>query len=390
MRKCLFWDECSLKETALNPYISYTGAKKPQILFVGEAPGKEEDIQGVNFVGDSGKLLRRTIEKLGIQKEFVAFSNVVKCRPVDSQKKNRTPTVREINRCKAHVFAEVEVLKPKIVVLLGSVPLRAFLGDGNITSMRGVPTEKDGILYLPTFHPSAILRNNTLLKYFEQDLSKISELLNADTLNNDLGNYEFCDSLEKVEQLCNKLLSSDEFSFDTETSSKRRDVGNYVVCVSFATKEREGYVVPIRNNLDGYFFKRDTVKVVEFLHNVFSSNSVKSAFNAKFDIQFLRKDFGIEVKNLQWDVMLLHYVLYPELPHDLNYCVLQYTNMGKYWEGLEKWKAENRKLFNNSYANIPWDVLVPYSAADADATLRVKNFLLKKLEGWNETKYTTF
>lgn len=146
------------------------GDKNADIMFIGEGPGADEDIQGIPFVGKAGKLMDMAFRGVGIKREKVYIANIVKCRPPG----NRNPESDEILACKPYLESQIKLVNPKIIVLLGSVALKAIFGEEyNITSARGTWIEKDGIKYLPTFHPAALLRDESKKIYFWEDLKKV-------------------------------------------------------------------------------------------------------------------------------------------------------------------------------------------------------------------------
>ncbi len=146
-----------------------TGNRQAKIMFIGEGPGADEDIQGEPFVGKAGKLMDQAFKGIGINREEVYIANIVKCRPPQ----NRNPEQDEIDSCIDYLRTQVMLVKPEIIVLLGSVALKAILGkEYSITSSRGKWVEKKGIRYLPTFHPAALLRDESKKINFWQDLKK--------------------------------------------------------------------------------------------------------------------------------------------------------------------------------------------------------------------------
>lgn len=177
------WDEleevcnkcnmCKLASTRKNVVIG-TGNQKTDLMFIGEGPGADEDEQGIPFVGKAGKLMNMAFQALGIKREEVYIANVVKCRPPN----NRNPEQSEINSCLNYLRNQVVLIKPKIIVLLGNVALKNVLGsEYNITSSRGKWVEKNGILYMPTFHPAALLRDNSKKILFWRDLKEVKKRL---------------------------------------------------------------------------------------------------------------------------------------------------------------------------------------------------------------------
>ena len=154
-----------------------TGNKNANIMFIGEGPGADEDIQGEPFVGKAGQLMNKAFEALDIKRDKVYIANIVKCRPPQ----NRNPEQDEANACMDYLRNQVLLVKPKIIVLLGSVALKNILGEEyGITNSRGKWIEKKGIWYMPTFHPAALLRDDSKKIDFWRDLklikSKLEEL----------------------------------------------------------------------------------------------------------------------------------------------------------------------------------------------------------------------
>ncbi len=127
-----------------------------RLMFVGEAPGEQEDLQGRPFVGKAGELLTRLIEKMGFGRDGVYIANTVKCRPPG----NRNPLDDEIAACMPFLERQIEIIGPRVIMTLGSVATRALLGDvGSISKARGKTFRYRGIPVVPTFHPSYLLRN---------------------------------------------------------------------------------------------------------------------------------------------------------------------------------------------------------------------------------------
>lgn len=151
-----------------------TGNRQAKIMFIGEGPGADEDIQGEPFVGKAGKLMDQAFKGIGINREEVYIANIVKCRPPQ----NRNPEQDEIDSCIDYLRTQVMLVKPEIIVLLGSVALKAILGkEYSITSSRGKWVEKKGIRYLPTFHPAALLRDESKKIFFWKDLKEVKKFM---------------------------------------------------------------------------------------------------------------------------------------------------------------------------------------------------------------------
>ncbi len=151
------------------------GAPSAQVVFVGEAPGYEEDKSGKPFVGKSGKLLEKIIkEELKLSREQVFITNVVRCRPPN----NRTPTKPEIDACSPYLFEELRIIKPKLVVALGAPAAKVLLGkEEKISELRGQYFTRPGYTVFVTFHPAFVVRNPNQMEIMTEDFRKIKELL---------------------------------------------------------------------------------------------------------------------------------------------------------------------------------------------------------------------
>ena len=161
--------KCKLCQNRTNVVFG-TGNKQADLMFIGEGPGADEDKQGIPFVGRAGKLMNMAFEAIGLKREEVYIANIVKCRPPG----NRNPEDDEATVCLNYLRNQVILLKPKIVVLLGSVALKNILGkEYGITASRGKWVEKRGIWYMPTWHPAALLRDENKKIDFIMDLKEV-------------------------------------------------------------------------------------------------------------------------------------------------------------------------------------------------------------------------
>ncbi len=168
---------CPLAIQGRTQVVFGVGNPNAKLMFIGEAPGRDEDLQGEPFVGRSGQLLNKIIEAMGLKRQDVYISNVVKSRPPN----NRTPTIEERETCKQEILLkEIAIIKPKIICTLGSPSTQALLGDKvKITQTRGKFVEWNGYLVLPTFHPAYLLRNPAEKRTVWEDIKKIMEKLST-------------------------------------------------------------------------------------------------------------------------------------------------------------------------------------------------------------------
>ncbi len=164
---------CRLCERRTN-IVFGDGNGKAELVFIGEGPGHDEDVQGLPFVGRAGKLLTQMIEAMGLQRRDVYICNVVKCRPPE----NRAPEKDEIAICSPFLLRQLDVIQPKVIVCLGAVALKALLGaERGITHLRGQWLEYRGTRLMPTYHPAYLLRNPSAKGDVWKDLQKVMNVL---------------------------------------------------------------------------------------------------------------------------------------------------------------------------------------------------------------------
>ncbi len=157
------------------------GDRHSPLMLIGEGPGQDEDEQGLAFVGAAGQLLTKMLAAISLPRERVYICNVVKCRPPY----NRIPTPEEAEACRIHLRMQVYLVRPKVIVLLGATAAKNVLGDHiRITRDRGIWTERKGVWILPTFHPSALLRDETKKPQAWEDMKSLRAKLK------ELGLYE--------------------------------------------------------------------------------------------------------------------------------------------------------------------------------------------------------
>ena len=146
------------------------GNKNAKVMMIGEGPGADEDREAIPFVGKAGQLMNKALIGLGLKREELYIANIVKCKPPS----NRVPEQDEAEACLNYLRNQVILIKPKIIVLLGSTALKNILGkEYSISSARGKWVERKGILYMPTWHPAALLRDENKKIEFWNDLKEV-------------------------------------------------------------------------------------------------------------------------------------------------------------------------------------------------------------------------
>ena len=174
-------DKCRLCAGRQNA-VPGEGDARAKLMFIGEGPGHDEDVQGRPFVGRSGELLNRMIAAIGLTREQAYICNIVKCRPPQ----NRNPQPDEAQACLPYLRAQVALVRPKIIVLLGKVACRYTLNQ-DISVMRdhGKWFERKGVWFMPTYHPSALLRDPTKKRDAWEDFQKIRDKLSEMEMGKD-------------------------------------------------------------------------------------------------------------------------------------------------------------------------------------------------------------
>lgn len=164
-RKCRLW------EKRINT-VPGDGAPNAKLVFVGEAPGQQEDLQGIPFVGRAGKLLEKLLLDIGLKREQVFICNVVKCRPPE----NRDPLPDEISACEPFLLKQLEIIKPAVICALGRHAAQTLLQDSTgINRLRGRFYNYHGIPLLPTLHPAAVLRAASQMPLIESDFQLLKQ-----------------------------------------------------------------------------------------------------------------------------------------------------------------------------------------------------------------------
>ena len=164
--------KCELSKTRNNS-VPGKGNYKADVIFVGEAPGKNEDMEGEPFIGIAGKRLSMALESAGITRDQVYITNIVKCRPP----KNRIPTTVERDTCQNYLKKEIEIIKPKIICVLGNTAFNSLLDGKEITKFRGKIVRKNNQLYFLTVHPAATIYNQKLISVLKKDIKKLFKLI---------------------------------------------------------------------------------------------------------------------------------------------------------------------------------------------------------------------
>lgn len=168
---------CKLCSLGRSQIVFGVGHAKARLMFVGEAPGEEEDKRGEPFVGRAGQLLTKIIEAIGLSREQVYIANVIKCRPPE----NRNPDPDEVAACEPYLFRQIDVIRPAVIVPLGKFAAQCLLKTTDpITRLRGRRFDYRGTTLIPTFHPAYLLRNPSAKREVWEDMKLVRAILQGD------------------------------------------------------------------------------------------------------------------------------------------------------------------------------------------------------------------
>jgi DNA polymerase-1 len=355
-------------------------------MIIGEAPGRNEDEGGKPFIGKAGQLLTDLLEAYGIGRRRVYITNAVHCRPPD----NRTPTKSEIKKCKVWLDKEIAKVKPKFVLLLGNTPLMSITGAAGITSRRGRPFERDGIIYLPTFHPAFALRDPAQLHFIENDIRLLCEIIKAGEIPRE-GKLRphLVKTMADFEQMLDALTGT--VSFDIETTclypwQKKElktvkgkptyiDAPAKITMIGFGTNAGE-WSLPLHH--DGSPFSDDTLD--DMIHRVdqrLRENEVELvAHNGKFDCLWVWVHYGVRWHELLvFDTMLAHYALDENTRHGLKDLAMRFC-------GAPDWDIDK----DGKRGNTSIEKLAMYHAHDLYYTLELRRVFRKMLRREPETR----
>ena len=357
------------------------------VLFVGEAPGGDEDRKGEPFVGRTGALVKGMIEEFFDKGVTYGFTNVVRCRPP----RNKTPGKTEIKCCKGALLNEIDIRKPKLIVALGGTSLEALTGQTGVMTFHNrmakctVPGSEE-VPVLACYHPAYVLRMDHQIESFADAFVTANKFVKGEYEElPGVGEYYVLDDLDLVEGLIDALIEDGKdgipTAFDTETGALSPFAVEFpqLLCLSLSNTEGVGYTIPFDHDESpwrvGGAKEYERKKIIKAFQKFFTSKTPLIAQNEKFDRNHIRRAFkDVDIDAVSRDTLLEHYAV-DERPgtHGLDTLAFRYTGMGGYDKPLEDYKkrhkAANPKL-GGSYANIPGDILFTYAAQDADVTVR--------------------
>lgn len=415
--------KCPISELRPTQVVNGIGPLDAKIMIVGEAPGPEEDIKGMPFIGRAGKKLDGVLAQIGLHRSQVYITNAVRCFPrLRTEEGFRAPSFEETQICLSYLEQEIAIVKPNVIVPLGNVALQALLGikKPKITESRGKEfwSDKFQCKIIPTFHPNAIIRNPDLEETIIQDFRRILESsAYPEMTKHTEGNYLTIETIEQFDAFYERLMEQKEVAWDIETSGFDWQK-NKLMCVSFSWTKGTAVVLPItkwfgiekekielkdkkvrrkgiveirqvkvvtKYTEDSYqdWWGDKQEYVMKKLRSFMESDIGFILQNGKFDYKFFLQ-MGWNLKPAIHDPMLMHYLLHETAKgqHGLKEMALQYTDKGDYDRELEEWFNSHGMKTDDSrnYARVPTELLFKYAGADADVTLQLKDIFLPLIE----------
>lgn len=310
---------CRLSQTAKTNCLGGLGPRRSKVMVVGEAPGRREDEEGVPFVGSSGRLLHTVLGEAGVEDYYTTYA--VRCHPP-----TKAPTKGEIKKCSSWLQEEVSKVKPKFVLLMGNVPLMSITGRAGIKKSRGRPFERDGIIYLPTYSPSFVLRDERHRAPFEADIAIFAEIVRTGGIprENNL-DWTIVDTEDKVTAMLKALKGT--VSYDLETTGLHAwETGAKVVSIGFGTRGKQ-WCLPVfhrESPWSGDDIARILARIDRRLRDCFIV-----AHNGKFDAVWMRVHFDLDWKP-DFDTMLAHYMVDENQRHGLKLLAQLYYGAPNY------------------------------------------------------------
>lgn len=382
------------------------------VFCVMDFPGQEEDAAGLPLTGESLDLVEEFCMRAGFDLEKVYITNMVKCKPP-----GRKPAAAEIKACRTHIEYELNLIKPKVIILLGAMNLKLFNlhGLGGLKSIHGqlytkaLPKCPGSPEYkiVPSFHPNyfktgrvdvdklkaSAVRDFKFAKAvldFDPNVdSKIEIKAHATT------DYVVCDTVEKVANFAEELNQTKVFAFDTESTSLGF-MKSPMLCFSFSKGLRQNAIVPFLSHSEdlnsitwkgvGYdvysteiFSAEDRRKVCEILKQPFENPEIgKAAHNIKYDLNVLRYWTDIQIKGFLFDTQIMHHLLNEQRPHDLETLADIEFSVGDYSADKRAITGTGKEL-THTYDYVPDHILWPYAAMDAECCWRLLNLYYNEL-----------
>ena len=344
------------------------GNKKCKFAIIGEAVGREEEVDNKPFIGTSGQFLNTKLSFIGISREDCYITNLVKVIPPKNDFtvywNGHTPT-QELLKWKSLLLEELDELDTNIFLALGSNALWALTNKKYISKWRGsilpltLPSGRS-VKVIGTYHPSACLRDWKLGAIVTYDLKRVIEESTTSFISSPKRKIVISPSFEEATSYLTILRDVEEFAFDIETSHGE------ITCISFSHSPDYGMSIPTM----GWYWKENLKAILEGIECTMHSKNRKIAQNILFDTQYMMRNWNILPKGEWEDTMILAHSCYSELPKALDFLTSIYTKEPYYKDDLKVWRE-------NQTSN---EILWQYNAKDSMVTIEIAYALRKEME----------
>lgn len=342
--------KCILHKTCMSVKVPGRGSDVPEVMFIGQAPGREEDERGKCFVGPAGQLLLQAIKEYTLKPAYL--TNAVKCFPPG----DRDPKKEEILACRPYLEEEIRRLKPSLIVLLGNIPLKAMLGLSGITNYSGRVIEQDGQRYFPLLHPSYILRYPQNQAQFENHLKELRRVLHKEKVK-DVETVQM-----SVSEAIDFIGSSELLAFDYETTGITPHSVGKVRCLGLSDGKIAGWVDASEPGFE------------ELAKDFLLGPITKISHNSVFERRCSKENFGVYPLRLKWDTYAMHFLIDENSSHQLEVLAGRYLDAPQYDIAYEMEQS------GQTYATIPMEKLGPYCAKDTLYTYQLHEIFRKELK----------
>lgn len=357
--------KCDLCKTTSNVCLIGDGKWPAKIMLIGEAPGKREEDINKPFAGRAGKFLDVILERLGLDREEVFISNIVKCRPPE----NRKPSMDEMRACRPYLMREIKNVDPEIIIVLGDSALKGLFDTNTLSigSQRGRILDFEGKKVIVTYHPAAALRNpyfgTVMLKDLQAGLEKCKKPAKHDVISvKSHPKYTLVNS-NNMKEAFRYLREAPVMSLDIETTGLDLfDRSKKLVSLNTSVRPNESYVWP--------------ASYVQKINEILQTKDLVVNHNIKFDMEWLEHQHGIVIKAPIFDTMVAKHLLDENYPDkDLKHLAVVELGM----EELSNSSKEMQKHWKEG-TQPTWELLTKYGGGDSDAAFRLYEMYSKALK----------
>jgi uracil-DNA glycosylase family 4 len=344
---------CELHKTTSHVCVPGTGSPKAKVMAIGEIP----------VFGRGGQLLQEELSNAGIGNVFT--TQIVRCRPPD----NRPPKPDEIKACRPYLDYELNQIKPRFVLTLGSPATKAVLKEAKITLAHGKLIDMPNWTGIAAYHPNYIIRDPSKLPEFQADLRRLAGAIQGVKIDNRVA-WDVVNK-DTLEEFIEQFIAAEEFSFDCETGGlfqfhPENHPDNYIACVGIGLKE-QSWVIPCSVRGSPFRSREAQRKLFQLLAKL-AKGKTGIAQNGKFDNQWIYQQYRVTFP-LSFDIMLAHHLLDENAPHDLEFLARTELDAPSYDVDLATKQGKKNLM-----------VMMEYNAKDTNYTFRIKANLEKRLK----------